>query len=75
MAVGGQELQEVPGWYHTVGTVLALSSGVFIGLSLILQKMGLLRTAKERSETGNEFTYLKSKLWWIGIVCCNWKFT
>jgi hypothetical protein len=73
--VGGTiEKDQIPGWFQTVGTILALSSGFFIGLSLILQKKGLLDTAQVRQDTGNEYAYLKSKLWWLGIFCSTFTF-
>jgi hypothetical protein len=71
LAGGGAPLVagDVPVWYQTVGTVLAVSSGFFIGVSLILQKKGLIDTNEVRISTGNEYAYLKSRLWWVGIVC------
>jgi hypothetical protein len=65
----GTNLDDIPKWYQTVGIILALSSGFFIGLSLILQKKGLIDTQELRVSSGNEFSYLQSKLWWIGIFC------
>ena len=64
-------IEKVPDWFHTVGSLLAVSSGVFIGLSLILQKIGLIDTASRRIETRNQFVYLKSVKWWIGILFCS----
>lgn len=61
-------LAEQPDWFHTVGIIFALASGTFIGLSLVLQKKGLNDTQQERERTGNEYEYLKSRLWWIGIA-------
>lgn len=46
-------------FHHTIGTILALSSGFFIGLSLVLQKKGLIDTVLK---SGNEYEYLKSKV-------------
>jgi magnesium transporter len=57
-----------PAWFQTVGIIFALSSGTFIGLSLVLQKKGLNDTEEERVRTGNEYEYLKSRLWWVGIA-------
>lgn len=56
-------------WHAAVGIILALSSGVFIGVSLVLQKLGLNQTEDERLQTGNAYSYLKSKIWWCGIAC------
>ncbi|KAJ3347696.1 hypothetical protein HDU91_006720 [Kappamyces sp. JEL0680] len=63
------ETPRTPEWHQPAGVVLALSSGFFIGSSLILQKRGLLDTEAARCESGNEYEYLKSKLWWVGICC------
>jgi drug/metabolite transporter (DMT)-like permease len=57
----------IPAWFQTVGIICALSSGTFIGLSLVLQKKGLNDTEAERARTGNEYGYLKSRFWWMGI--------
>ena len=66
---GSQKELLVPEWHSIVGIILALSSGLFIGLSLVLQKKGLLETESQRVTSGNEYSYLKSKFWWIGIIC------
>ncbi|KAH6572853.1 hypothetical protein BASA60_006380 [Batrachochytrium salamandrivorans] len=42
-----------------VGVSLALASGFFIGVSLILQKKGLMQTKEEGLEQGNEYAYLR----------------
>jgi hypothetical protein len=62
-----KEFEAKPEWHQPLGIILALSSGIFIGTSLILQKKGLLDTEAARLSSGNEYEYLKSKLWWIGI--------
>ncbi|KAJ1343627.1 hypothetical protein BSLG_001896 [Batrachochytrium salamandrivorans] len=59
----------IPSWYQPVGVSLALASGFFIGVSLILQKKGLMQTKEEGLEQGNEYAYLKNYIWWIGMVC------
>jgi magnesium transporter len=66
---GGATAKNAPAWFQTVGTLLALCSGLFIGLSLILQKKGLLDSNAQRLASGNEFSYLKSNYWWFGIAC------
>ncbi|KAI8901661.1 magnesium transporter [Globomyces pollinis-pini] len=68
MTIVGGPLSAVPDWYHAVGTLLALGSGLFIGVSLILQKKGLLDTEPLAAETGNEHAYLKSRTWWLGML-------
>ncbi|KAK3805512.1 MAG: magnesium transporter NIPA-domain-containing protein [Benniella sp.] len=54
-----------PAYYKLIGMTLAISSGVFIGSSYVLKKKGLLRTSKE---AGVGHAYLRSKLWWTGMV-------
>jgi hypothetical protein len=62
--VGGVQMipEEAPAWFQTLGTILAVTSGFFIGLSLVLQKKGLIDTTDDRIATGNEYAYLKSRL-------------
>lgn len=59
-----------PGWYQIAGITLAVLAGFFTGSSMILQKKGLINTRKVVLETGNEFAYLKSVHWWLGILSC-----
>lgn len=59
-----------PLWFQTVGTTLAVSSGFFIGLSLIMQKKGLLLTSGDRNDGpgADPLSYLKNPWWWSGII-------
>eukprot|EP00842_Homolaphlyctis_polyrhiza_P004219 jgi/Hompol1/4799/HPOL_003909-RA len=59
---------ETSSWYQPVGISLALMSGFFIGLSLILQKKGLIETKETALENGNQHAYLKNPLWWFGML-------
>ncbi|KAJ1653742.1 hypothetical protein IWQ61_006197 [Dispira simplex] len=51
------------------GIVLAVISGVFIGIAFVFKKKGILRT-NETLDTnpGEGHQYLKSKFWWIGMT-------
>ncbi len=60
---------DAPGWYQLVGIALAFLAGFFVGSSLVLQKRGILDTKKVALETGNDHAYLKSPVWWMGMVC------
>ncbi|KAJ1959384.1 hypothetical protein IWQ62_004632 [Dispira parvispora] len=53
----------------TAGIVLAVASGIFIGVAFVFKKKGILRT-NETLDTnpGEGHQYLKSKLWWIGMT-------
>ncbi|KAJ3187226.1 hypothetical protein HK101_009433 [Irineochytrium annulatum] len=69
-AVGnGTATEELPTsapWQSAVGVALALLSGCFIGASVVFTKKGLLTTRS--NEAGREHAYLKSPVWWIGMV-------
>jgi len=53
-----------------VGLILAVSSSIFIGVSFILKKKGLLRLASKggaRASSGGH-AYLKEWMWWAGLI-------
>ncbi|ORY78641.1 magnesium transporter NIPA-domain-containing protein [Protomyces lactucae-debilis] len=61
-----------------VGIVLAVCSGLFIGVSFVIKKKGLLKaTEKSGNMAGEGYAYLKSWIWWTGMTlmivgeCCN----
>ena len=54
---GATPVTEQPVYYHTVGVVLAIFAGFFVGSSLILQKKGLMDTRLIGLETGNEASH------------------
>ncbi|EWC46928.1 hypothetical protein DRE_03940 [Drechslerella stenobrocha 248] len=55
--------------YKAVGIVLAVASGVFIGISYVLKKKGLLQSnLKEGSKPGEGVGYLKNAWWWTGMI-------
>ncbi|KAF9156097.1 hypothetical protein BG015_007274 [Linnemannia schmuckeri] len=62
---GSNEANPPPTYYKFIGMALAISSGIFIGSSFVLKKKGLLRSS---AIAGEGHAYLKSKLWWTGMV-------
>ncbi|RKO84037.1 magnesium transporter, partial [Blyttiomyces helicus] len=58
----------VPAWHSTVGVSLALASGTFIGASFILKKKGLLDMNAKGHQAGKGYAYLKSGMWWSGMI-------
>ncbi|KAG5643319.1 hypothetical protein DXG03_001203 [Asterophora parasitica] len=50
-----------------VGIILAITSGVLIGSSFVFKKKGLLRS-QAGGEAGEGVAYLKSPLWWLGMI-------
>jgi hypothetical protein len=66
--------EEDPPWYKAVGITLALVSGLFIGSSFIFKKKGLIDCrALGDTDAGNSHAYLKSPMWWTGMILskCN----
>jgi drug/metabolite transporter (DMT)-like permease len=58
-----------PPVYKAVGLTLAIASGVFIGISFVLKKTGLLKAnAKYNEEAGEGYGYLKNVYWWTGMT-------
>lgn len=55
--------------YKAVGISLAIASGVFIGVSFVLKKVGLLKAnVKYSEEAGEGYGYLKNWYWWTGMT-------
>ncbi|OLL25562.1 Magnesium transporter NIPA2 [Neolecta irregularis DAH-3] len=55
--------------HKVVGLTLAVFSGLFIGISFPLKKKGLLSANEKYGCTAGEgHEYLKSSLWWIGMI-------
>lgn len=55
--------------YKAVGISLAVASGVFIGVSFVLKKTGLLKAnVKYNEEAGEGYGYLKNFWWWTGMT-------
>ncbi|KAF2157877.1 DUF803-domain-containing protein [Myriangium duriaei CBS 260.36] len=58
-----------PPIYKVVGLILAICSGLFIGVSFVLKKTGLLRANKKyNEEAGEGYGYLKNWMWWCGMI-------
>ncbi|KAI1617407.1 magnesium transporter NIPA-domain-containing protein [Exophiala viscosa] len=58
-----------PASYKIIGLSLAVASGLFIGSSFVLKKMGLLKAnAKYNEEAGEGYGYLKNAWWWSGMT-------
>ncbi|KAI0644678.1 DUF803-domain-containing protein [Trametes meyenii] len=57
----------VPGNLKIVGIILAITSGLLIGSSFVFKKKGLLRS-QEGLAAGEGVAYLKSPLWWTGMI-------
>ncbi|KAF1983572.1 DUF803-domain-containing protein [Aulographum hederae CBS 113979] len=58
-----------PAYYKVVGLVLAIVSGLFIGVSFVLKKHGLLKAnQKYNEEAGEGYGYLKNFWWWCGMT-------
>lgn len=54
---------------NTRGVTLALASSVFIGVSFIIKKKGLIRSRRSGSSAGNGgYGYLQEPLWWVGLT-------
>ncbi|KAI2787820.1 hypothetical protein POX_f08198 [Penicillium oxalicum] len=58
-----------PPVYKAVGVSLAVASGVFIGISFVIKKIGLLKAnVKYNEEAGEGYGYLKNAWWWLGMT-------
>lgn len=58
---------QVSGSLKVVGIILAIVSGILIGSSFVLKKKGLLRSQAGHT-AGEGVAYLKSPLWWTGMI-------
>ncbi|SCV69854.1 BQ2448_1248 [Microbotryum intermedium] len=58
-----------PASYKVIGICLAVGSGLFIGTSFVIKKKGLLASQqKSGNAAGEGHAYLKSWLWWTGMI-------
>ncbi|GAB0133451.1 hypothetical protein EsDP_00001858 [Epichloe bromicola] len=58
-----------PDSYKVIGICLAVGSGLFIGTSFVLKKVGLLRANEKYNEVAGEgYGYLKNAYWWGGMT-------
>jgi drug/metabolite transporter (DMT)-like permease len=66
---GSANTSERPPIYKLIGIILAIASGLFIGVSFVLKKMGLLKAnVKYNEEAGEGYGYLKNVWWWSGMT-------
>ncbi|KAK3710967.1 hypothetical protein LTR37_009988 [Vermiconidia calcicola] len=64
-----KETNKRPPIYKTIGIILAICSGLFIGISFVVKKVGLLAAnAKYHEEAGEGYGYLKNAWWWTGMT-------
>lgn len=58
-----------PPVYKAIGISLAVASGLFIGVSFVLKKVGLLKANEKYNEVAGEgYGYLKNAYWWTGMT-------
>lgn len=58
-----------PPAFKYVGLALAVGSGVLIGSSFVFKKKGLLAAQKKyETAAGEGHAYLKSSMWWTGMI-------
>lgn len=58
-----------PPAFKAVGISLAVASGVFIGISFVMKKVGLLKAnEKYNEEAGEGYGYLRNAYWWAGMT-------
>ncbi|KAI9886851.1 MAG: hypothetical protein M1823_001350 [Watsoniomyces obsoletus] len=51
-----------------IGLALAITSTVAIGASFVITKKGLIEASERHGFEGDGFAYLRSPIWWAGIV-------
>ncbi|KAL2256214.1 hypothetical protein VTK26DRAFT_2015 [Humicola hyalothermophila] len=66
---GAAPSAERPPLFKFIGIGLAVGSGVFIGTSFVLKKVGLLKANEKYNEVAGEgYGYLKNFYWWVGMT-------
>ncbi|WFD36502.1 hypothetical protein MCUN1_003383 [Malassezia cuniculi] len=69
MSTTTAEASSTPPQYKYVGLALAVGSGLFIGSSFVFKKKGLLSAQRKYATVaGESHAYLKSPLWWCGMI-------
>ncbi|CAD6887432.1 unnamed protein product [Tilletia laevis] len=67
--IHGKAATQDPPVYKLVGILLAVGSGLLIGSSFVWKKKGLISSQQKYSSTAGEgHHYLKSPLWWTGMI-------
>ncbi|KAJ5221882.1 DUF803-domain-containing protein [Penicillium citrinum] len=51
-----------------VGLILAIVSTMAIGTSFVITKKGLMHASERHGFEGEGFSYLKSPIWWAGVI-------
>ncbi|KAI0021246.1 magnesium transporter NIPA-domain-containing protein [Xylariomycetidae sp. FL0641] len=65
----GADTESRPPVYKLIGISLAIGSGLFIGTSFVLKKVGLLKANEKYNEVAGEgYGYLKNVYWWSGMT-------
>ncbi|KAK8060003.1 hypothetical protein PG996_009933 [Apiospora saccharicola] len=68
-ATGDPEKATRPPVYKVIGICLAIASGLFIGCSFVLKKVGLLKANEKYEQAAGEgYGYLKNFHWWAGMI-------
>ncbi|KAK1828443.1 hypothetical protein QBC39DRAFT_265000 [Podospora conica] len=52
-----------------IGLGLAISSSLAIGTSFVITKKGLMQAEERHGFEGDGFVYMRSPMWWAGIIC------
>ncbi|KAM7198845.1 DUF803 domain containing protein [Rhypophila sp. PSN 637] len=69
MGGASPDAAERPASFKIIGISLAIGSGLFIGTSFVLKKMGLLKANEKYNEVAGEgYGYLKNVYWWAGMI-------
>ncbi|PWN33794.1 DUF803-domain-containing protein, partial [Meira miltonrushii] len=59
----------LPSFMKDLGIALAVGSGVLIGASFVFKKKGLIASQKKyNTQAGESMQYLKSPMWWTGMI-------
>ncbi|CAO3599074.1 unnamed protein product [Absidia cylindrospora] len=67
--VGGPGNEQQAALYKAIGCSLAVGSGLLIGSSFVFKKKGLLEsTEKAGGVAGEGYHYLRSVMWWAGMI-------
>lgn len=68
-STGTPASQQRPPAFKIIGICLAIGSGLFIGTSFVLKKVGLLKANDKYNEIAGEgYGYLKNGFWWGGMT-------
>lgn len=68
-ASASPDTQTRPASFKVIGICLAIGSGLFIGTSFVLKKVGLLKANEKYDEVAGEgYGYLKNAFWWTGMT-------